>query len=182
MTRRRSSVTSLERAIRDARAYEMYVAALPIREIAKQLGVTEQTVKNGIERHARNQFKMEVESHRAVEQERLNFIIRQCRILLNETNYIVAPNGKVAVNPLTGEPLVDHSEKLRVLGQLQKASESLRKLMGLDAPAPKKIEDTPTLDAEIERLVEQLGRNGLEKSPAGGEEGANSEAPDGDIH
>lgn len=179
MSRRRGR--RVETMARDARVLEMYRAGVTPRQIAEKMGVTEGTVRTGIKRACTDYFRMEAEDQRVVEEDRLKYVIRQLGVLVNEPSYIVAPNGKVAVHPMTGEPLVDNSEKRQNLMALVKASESLRKLMGTDVPTRQKVEHTTELDAEIERLMEQLRGDGLARPSRGVQEGADSEAPGGTV-
>lgn len=181
MTRRRGRRP--ETMAQDARVLEMYRAGATTRQISYTMKISEGTVRAGIKRACQDYFRLEAEDRRIVEEDRLKFVIRQLSVLLNEPSYVVAPNGKVAVNPLTGEPLVDNGEKRQTLMALTKVSESLRKLMGTDEPARHRVETVDHVDAQIEDLVRQLENNngaaagrlaGLEP---GSEASGTSEAP-----
>lgn len=161
---------------RDAQMYLLYQQSVPTHMIADQFDVTEQTVRNGIRRGIQDQFRLSAEEERMNTADQLDGLLRQARRILLEDQFLAGVNGKVAVNPMTGEPLMDWGHKRQTIALLAKLIEQKTKLLGLNMPIKHRVEVTDRMDSEIERLLGMLAQNEnavpgqvLAELPAGGE-------------
>lgn len=162
---------------RDAQMYMLYQQSVPTHVIAQQFGVTEGTVRNGIRRGIQDQFRLSAEEERMNVQDQLDGLMRQARKLYLEDQYLAGVNGKVAVNPITGEPMLDLNHKRQMLAFIAKVLEQKTKLLGLNMPVRHRVEITDKMDSEIERLATELAKHGvdgvvpgqvIQELPAGG--------------
>jgi hypothetical protein len=156
----------------DSRALQRYVQGMTYQQIADAEQCSEQTAHIRVRRAIRNQYRLEADELRVVADEQLSFLTRQLTALIHKKSYKIAPNGKIAVHPETGEPLEDYSEQRMTALALLKVGESRRKLLGLDQPVKHRVEITDKMDSEIERLAQDLAANGagepvLPELPAG---------------
>lgn len=148
-----------ETMIRDSQMLERHIQGLPHGKIAEIFGVTEGTVHNGIRRAIRDRPKLESDEMRVVAEEELNMLRRHLNRMLRTPRYMVSMSGKLVTGP-DGQPLIDHSETRQVAMALVKVNESYRKLFGLDTPIKHRIEITDKMDEQIEKLAQELARNG----------------------
>lgn len=162
---------------RDAQMYMLYQQGVPTHVIAHQLDVTENTVRNGIRRGIQDQFRLSAEEERMNVQDQIDGLMRQARKILLEDQYLAGVNGKVAVNPLTGEPMLDWGHKRQTIALLAKLLEQKTKLLGLNQPVRHRVEITDKMDGEIEKLATELALHGvdgivpgkvIQELPAGG--------------
>jgi hypothetical protein len=164
--------------------YMLYQQGVPTHVIASQFDVTEQTVRNGIRRGIQDQFRLSAEEERMTMADQLDGLLRQARKVLLEDQFLAGVNGKVAVNPLTGEPMLDWGHKRQTIALLAKLLEQKSKLLGLNMPVRHRVEITDKMDSEIERLATELAKYGadgavpgkvIQELPAGG---SGEHAPD----
>lgn len=139
---------------------QAHLMGYPPGKIADDFGVTEATVRNGIRRAIRDRMKLEVDELRVTADEELNMLRRQLNRILRHPKYVVAVTGKIVTDPETGKPLVDYSETRQIIMAILKINESQRKLNGVDMPIRHKVEITDKMDAEIEKLAQDLAMNG----------------------
>jgi hypothetical protein len=103
---------------------------------------------------------------------------------MSHTSYVISVSGKVVVNPLTGEPLVDEAPVRQNLEALRKLIADKRKLLGLDMPVRHRVEITDKMDDEIERLATELALHGAgsavePEAPVGAAGGGDGDGGDG---
>lgn len=152
---------------RDAQMYMLYQQSVPTSAIATQFGVTEQTVRNGIRRGIQDQFRLSAEEERMTMADQLDGLLRQARRVLLEDQFLAGVNGKVAVNPLTGEPMLVWGHKRQTIALLAKLLEQKSKLLGLNMPVRHRVEITDKMDGEIERLATELAKYGADGAVPG---------------
>lgn len=145
---------------RDAQMYMLYQQSVPTEMIAEKFGVTDATVRNGIRRAIQDQFRLTADEERMTVADQLDGLMRQTRMILLEDQYLAGVNGKVAINPKNGEPLLDFGHKRQTIALLAKLIDQKTKLLGLNMPIKHRVEVTDRLDGEIERLLGMLAANG----------------------
>jgi hypothetical protein len=154
-------VTSREDQMQiDAEALFLYQQGLTFFQIAGRQGCIEATAHKRVQRAIRNRYRLEADELRAVEEERLNYLTRRFSALMHKKTYKISVSGKVVTDPNTGQPLEDFSEQRMAGLAMLKVAESKRKLLGLDQPVRHKVEITDKMDAEIERLAQELSVSG----------------------
>lgn len=150
-----------EAMMRDARALELYARGLSYQQISDQLelnnkGIAWQCVRRAI----RDSYRLSVEELRAVEEERLDQLTRAFQQVMLRRHYIVANNGAVALDPLTGQPIVDDGPVIQAGLALLRVAESRRKLLGLDRPIKHEVRTIDAIDARLSELAEQVAAVG----------------------
>jgi hypothetical protein len=145
---------------RDGQIYAMHVNQVPHPVIAEKFGVSTATVGHAVRRAIQDQFRLSADEERAVVSDQIDWLMRRLRIMMSHTNYVVSVSGKVALNPMTGEPLVDEGPVRAAMEQLRKLLADKRKLLGLDMPVRHRVEITDKMDDEIERLATELAMHG----------------------
>lgn len=75
----------------------------------------------------------EVTELRTEERDRLEGLMREAWKVLGK-DHIAVSQGRVVLDPESGNPLLDDGPKLAAIKELRQLSESLRKLYGVDAP------------------------------------------------
>jgi hypothetical protein len=145
---------------RDADIYKHHVNQVPHEAIAKKFGVSTSTVGAAVRRAIQDTFRLSADEERMVVSDQIDYLMRQLRVMMNHENFVVSVSGKVAVNPLTGEPLIDEAPKRAVMEALRKLLADKRKLLGLDMPIRHRVEITDKMDDEIERLATELAMHG----------------------
>lgn len=145
---------------RDAKIYLQHVAQVPHTIIAEKFDVSVATVGIAVRRAIQDQFRLTVDEERAVVSDQIDWLMRRLRVMMNHTNYVVSVSGKVVLDPLTGEPLVDEAPIRAEMEALRKLLGDKRKLLGLDMPVRHRVEITDKMDDEIERLASELAVHG----------------------
>lgn len=157
---------------RDAQMYLLYKENVPRDAIAAKFGVSLSTVGNGILRAIQDQFRLSADEDRLVLSDQIDSLMFKLRRILAQNQYVVSVSGKIVVNPMTGEPLIDYSHQRQTIESLRKLMEQKSKLLGLNMPVRHRVEITDKMDDEIQRLADELMRHG-----AGG--GVPAEMPSG---
>lgn len=94
-----------------------------------------------------------VEVYREEQLLELDYLAEEAHKVLRKQHYVVsAASGKVALDPESGQPLIDDGPKLAAIDRLVKILDRVAKLRGLDAAA--KIEGAITVDALDRALTE----------------------------
>lgn len=159
-TERGRFVRTLSQAETDAEAARLRGDGYSYRRIADFMGCTTATAHDRVSRALAAVPKEAVETVRAVWGERLTAaFVEAARILA--TDHVTVSHGKI-IRGDDGEPLIDDGPKLQAIAAIVRLSESARKLEGADVPVTQHhdviVEHTTTLDAEIERLMAEVGR------------------------
>ena len=143
---------------RDVTAVEHARRGLTYDQIAKAMGYRDKSgAYRAVQRGLRDAYREEADQLVAMEAERLNALRRTLERVAATRHYAVAPGGKIAVHPQTGEPLADDGPVLQAAIGLLKVSESWRKLKGLDAPAKHEVRTIDAIDARLLDLAGQVG-------------------------
>lgn len=129
---------------------------LSYRQIADQLGVSVSTAHAMVQRGLADLVGESTEEVRRLELERLDHMARAALAVLGKRHLIVS-QGRVAVHPKTGEPLLDSGPVLHAIDRLLRVQDRRAKLLGLDAPIRVETVTMGLVDAEIERLEKELG-------------------------
>jgi hypothetical protein len=162
---------------RDAQMYLRHKQNMPPEIIAVEFGVSVSTVSNGIRRAIRDQFRLSAEEERMTLQDQIDELMFQLRVLLGKKAYLIGASGKVATDPMTGEPLVDLNHPRQVMETMRKFMDMKAKLLGLNMPVKHRVEITGKMDEEIEQLAAQLAAHGagtripLELTAGGADDG-----------
>lgn len=143
-------------AAQTAAAYELRLTGLSIRDIAGRLGIPASTVHVRITTALRERVDPLVELYRAVELDRLDQLAVKAWEVLN-ADHVVVSNGRVVLDPGTGQPMKDDAPVLQAIDRLIRITESRRKLLGLDAPLRADLTVTPVdpTDIELARMIEE---------------------------
>lgn len=151
---------------RDVKAVELARRGLTYDQIGKEMGYRDRSgAFRAVQRGLRDAYREEADQLVAMEAERLNSLRRTFERVAATKHYAVAPGGKIAVHPQTGEPLVDDGPVISAGVALLRVSESWRKLKGLDAPAKHEVRTIDAIDARLIDLAEQVGPVGSPDAP-----------------
>jgi hypothetical protein len=145
---------------RDAKMYLRHTNNIPHDAIAAEFGVSLATVATGIRRAIQDTFRLSAEEERQVVDDRLLYLERRLRVMASNKHYRVSVSGKVVVDPMTGEPLLDDEPEYRALMAISKIEGQRSKLLGLDMPVRHRVEITDKMDEEIEKLAMELSIHG----------------------
>lgn len=156
---RRRTFAAMER---DAKAADLYRRGLSYRQIAAELGwrssnAAYQAVQRAVADAAA--CPRAAGEARQLMLDRLQDYRRVAWRVASTRHYAVSQGGKVAVNPVTEEPLLDDGPVLAALDRLLKTDEREARLLGLDAPAQSRVQviTEDMVDAELQRLEDALG-------------------------
>lgn len=148
-------VRSLETAQRDSLAAELRARSLSYKDIAVKLGYENESGAFKAVQRALAAVPVEaVAELRAIEAQRLDALSRRLWAVL-DTRYPLTAPDRVFVNK-DGESVPDPRPVIAAVDRLLRISEQRRRLLGLDAPAPKPAEDEPEAASGLELLVRQL--------------------------
>ncbi|MGH9056351.1 MAG: hypothetical protein ACRDYY_10910 [Acidimicrobiales bacterium] len=167
-----------ERALiaeRRARVLAMRVEQRPYREIAIELGITEDVAEKDYQR-AVEARRTALDAHRetavAIETAKLD-VIEQAVWEVLRRQHIVVQHGKVVY--LRRKPMIDDDPVLRAADRLIRIAERRSRLRGYDAPT--KLEVSAEVDAEIEAIAAALaGGMGIVAAPGEAEAPGDAEA------
>ena len=172
-TRQGRYVARAETAERDAKACRLRVQGVSYDQIAQALGFRDRSgARRSVQRAIAAVVREDAGELVALEEQRLDDLTRAMQRVMLARHYVTSFGGKVALNPETGEPLVDAAPVIAAARELRMISESRRKLLGLDAPAKHRIDviTEEAIDAEMIRLhaeiAEQDRRLGEHRPPA----------------
>lgn len=130
---------------RDADAAELRGQNLPYRAVAEQLGISVSTAHARVGRAFRDTLASPAEAARAIERDRIGHVLDRALEILEKKHVTVSHGHVVHVHDEeTGRdvPLADDGPALAAIDRIIRASESLRRLDGLDAPKAVKMEHT----------------------------------------
>lgn len=150
----------LETAERDAEACRLRVAGATYDQIAAQLGYTDRSLaRRACERALLAVVAEPAEVLRTLELARLDAaLIKAFKILHGQ--HVVVSNGRVVLDPGTGQPLVDSAPVLGAIDRILKIGERRAKLLGLDEPVRAQVISLGQIEAEIASLAGQLAITG----------------------
>jgi len=152
----RRSIKTMER---DAQAVDLRRNHLSYRQIAQQMGFkTAQGAYLAVQRGLADMHREPADEVRQLEIERLDAIARGFQRTFATRHYVVAPGGKVARNPDTGELLIDPMPNMQAGLALLRVQERRAKYLGLDAPIKIEHITLESIDNEIRRLELEMGR------------------------
>ena len=156
---RRRSIATREK---DAKAVDLRRRGLTYDQIGAQLGCAASSAHEAVQRGLREALAEPAAELIQLESERLDALRRLFeRITATKHYYAAASTGKVALHPVTQEPLLDDGPALQAGLALLRVSESYRKLKGLDAPARSRVEviTEDVVDAELADLARRVAEN-----------------------
>lgn len=158
---------------KDARALLLRQRGLSPEHIAKEMGWDSTgSVTRAIQRSLADSVAESVDEIRMIESARLDDIMRIALKVALEKHYHVAANGRVAENPVTGEPLLDYGPNIQAVNSLRQISESRRKLLGADSAIKHSItidqidQEIRALEIELENARNTGVRKAISPSPA----------------
>ena len=153
---RRRTIQTMER---DAQAVELRRRHLNYRQIAAQMGYKDQSgAYLAVQRGLADTAREPADEVRQLEVERLDDIARGFQRIYATRHYVVAPGGKVARHPDTGEPLIDDMPNMQAGLALLRTQERRARLLGLDAPVKIEHITLDSIDNEIRRLELEMSR------------------------
>lgn len=112
-----------------------------------------------------------VEVYREEQLMELDHLAEEAHKVLAATHYILTPGGKVAVDPDTEQPLLDHGPKLAAIDRLVKILDRIAKLRGTDAPTRVEVLTIDAIEAAIADLNAQLAAADAEAGTLAAAEG-----------
>ncbi|GAB2695996.1 hypothetical protein [Kitasatospora kifunensis] len=106
-----------------------------------------------------------VELYREEQLQELEYLAEEAHKILREVHYVVATSGKVALDPNTDQPLIDHAPKLQAIDRLLRILDRVAKLRGTEQIRVEVL-TIDAIDAEIQRLSRDLAALGDEAGEA----------------
>ena len=153
--------------LRDVQATRLRAQHLTFEQIGQALGINKSTAKRAVDRVLNHAQVEAAEELRAVELAVL-IAARQRLVQVLYAKHVHVSDGRV-VRDDTGEPILDDGPAIAAARAIQGNSESIRKLLGLDAPAQATVtvigEDA--IDEAIRALEAQLADSDRTGGPAG---------------
>lgn len=148
------TISSLER---DAKAVQMHAMRYSYSEIANALGYdSRQTAHRAVKRAHERILKPAVMTHVATSLAELDAIVVRLIGIIHR-RHVVVNKGEI-VRDESGNPLIDSGPELAALAQWRQATESRRKLLGLDAAVKVDVNMDSDVDAAIQALVAEMER------------------------
>lgn len=148
-------IRTLDTAQRDGLAAELRARSMSYRDIALKLGYAgESGAHKAVQRALAAAPAEGAAELRAIEAERLDALARRLWAVL-DTKYPLTAPDRVFVDK-DGESVPDPRPIIAAVDRLLRISEQRRRLLGLDAPAPKQAEDQPEPASPLELLVRHL--------------------------
>jgi hypothetical protein len=145
----------------DSRAVRLRAQGAPYSAIAKALGYSDPSgAYRAVQRALTAVPAPDVEQLRLLQGEELDMIQVEAWQVVKGRHLKVSNSGRIALDPLTQEPLTDPAPKVAALGVLLRAADRRAKLYGLDAPTQARVDvamispETAwgVIDAEVARL------------------------------
>lgn len=147
---------SPDTAERDAAACRMRNLSHDYDEIAVELGFANRSAaRQAVERAMRATVQEPAAEQRAMQLAKLDVMFRKAWEVLC-ARHIVVNQGRVVLDPDSGEPLRDHGPVLAAINSVLKIEERRAKLLGLDAPMRVEAITVDMIDVELDRLVEEF--------------------------
>jgi len=157
-TRGHPFTASIEPIERRTKVVQLRSDHLTYEQIGKALGIGKCTAKRDYDAamaDARERSIETTQAHIANELAILSAVrVRLLRILNAE--HVTVSDGHVVRHPETGVILPDNGPTIAAARELRANSESIRKLLGLDAPTQIDARFTDATDAAIEQLAAEL--------------------------
>lgn len=113
-----------------------------------------------------------VEVYREEQLLELDHLAEEAHKVLAARHYVVSASGRVALDPDTEEPLIDHQPVLAAIDRLVKILDRVAKLRGLDAPQKLEVMTIDAIEAAIADLNAQLAADHTEVGEATAAEAA----------
>lgn len=161
----RKSRRTIEDIERDARAVELRRRKLNYRQIADQMGyASASSAREAVQRGLRDTIAEPSEEVRQMMLDSLDDLARTVLRVMSKPHLVVS-QGRVMLDPRTGEPLQDPAPVLAGVDRLLKIGAQVMDLRGLKAPVRAEVRaevrTVDDIDAEIRDLVVRLaGRDG----------------------
>lgn len=153
---------TIDVASRDGQAARLRADGFTLKDIAAELGfATDEGARKAVARalHAAAVDEGGAELL-ALERMRLDDVIRRASEVVAAPGYVTSPRGELVCGP-DGEPLPDQAARLAALNTIIRASESVRRLLGLDARDGLREREIRLREAEaglMVRVLELAGR------------------------
>lgn len=148
-------IRTLDTAQKDGLAAELRARSLSYKDIAVKLGyANESGAHKAVQRALAAAPAEAVAELRAIEAQRLDMLARRLWAVI-DTKYPLTAPDRVFVNK-DGDSVADPRPIIAAVDRLLRISEQRRRLLGLDAPAPKSAEDRSESASPLELLVRQL--------------------------
>lgn len=142
-------------AERDGNACRMRNLGHSYDEIAAELGFGDRgAARKAVERAMLLSVQEPAAEQRAMQLAKLDLLLRKAWEVLY-ARHIVVNQGRVVLDPDSGEPLVDHGPVLAAVNSVLKIEERRSKLLGLDAPVRVEAITVDMIDVELDRLVQE---------------------------
>jgi len=151
------TMSSLER---DARAVQMHAMRYSYSEISDALGYGGRgNAHRAVKRAHERILTPAVKTHVAVSLAELDAIVVRL-IGIMTRRHVIVNKGEIVTDE-TGAPLIDSGPELSALAQWRQATESRRRLLGLDAAIQVNVntDGMSDVDVAIKTLVDQMERN-----------------------
>jgi hypothetical protein len=113
--------------------------------------------KRAIERGAADNAGEYGDEARQIEAARLDDLTLTLMKIRTKKHYVIAPNGAIARDPETREPLEDDGPVIQAITALIRISDRRSKLLGLDAPSKREI-TIDQIDQQIATLEQILAQ------------------------
>jgi hypothetical protein len=150
-------VRSIDTAERDAEACRLRTQGRNYREIAAALGMADPAIaKRAVERALLAVVDEAARPVRILELARLDLMLGRAWTVL-QAEHIAVSQGRVIIDPRTGEPMIDYGPVLAAIDRVLKIQERRAKYLGLDAPVKVEAITVDQIEAEIAKLAAELG-------------------------
>lgn len=156
-THRTKGGTDAQREALRARAYDLRIRGLTLRQIGEQLNVHHSTVHTLLREEISNRVDPLKDQYLQYELDRLDHMQQATLVVLDNPGRIVSALNEAG--DLVNVVIVDDKKILGAIDRLVRISESRRKLIGLDAPvkvqADVNVTETTEADRELAELVNE---------------------------
>ncbi len=152
-------VASADAAERAAEAAKLRTTGMSWQDVADALGFADASGAYRAAQDAMRAIAEPARELRAIELARLDFALRTAWQAMT-AKHVTVSQGRVVLDPVSGEPLRDWAPNLAAIDRVVKIGERRARLLGLDAPTKIEAITPDRIEAEIERLAEELGING----------------------
>jgi hypothetical protein len=142
---------------RNQEIWRKYAHGVPMAEIGREFGLTEQRISQIIPMVAAT---IPVEDRSQIVKLRRSYVDLAKAIAMEiaqePAKPSFAPNGKPHVDPKTGEPIMDNSERLAAVQTALKADERLARLTGTDNAIQHVLETTSEVQAATQKAADEI--------------------------
>lgn len=151
--------------LRDAQALHFRAQGWTYQRIANELGYTNESgARKAVQRateHAPQEVRDEAKALILADL----YALKQAAWKVLETNHITISQGRVVT--IDGTPVPDDGPILDAIDRILRLDQEIAKIYGLYAPTKHEVRQVDVVDAEIERLLAELGTRGeAASSPA----------------